>query len=134
MEETFAASDEQRKAVTSRSRREQDKFKTFPGWTKLNTDRASKGNPAPAGAARLVRDALHRLIMGSEAGVGCCNVLKDESWVGKIGLEMAWKMGVRWLLLVFDYQVAQLFLSKNHEEAGCYSMGQRQTTMLHLRI
>lgn len=45
--------------------------------------------------------------------------LKDESWVVKIGLEMAWKMGVRWLLLVFDYQVVQLFLSKNHEEAGC---------------
>ncbi|KAB5557447.1 hypothetical protein DKX38_008356 [Salix brachista] len=70
----------------------------------LNTDSASRCNPAHAGAGRLVRDALHRFIMGSEAGVGYCNVLKDESWVVKIGLEMAWNMGVCWLLLVFDYE------------------------------
>ncbi|KAJ6773879.1 hypothetical protein OIU79_017348 [Salix purpurea] len=60
--------------------------------------------------------------MGSEAGVGYCNVLKDESWVVKIGLERAWNMGVWWLLLVFDYQVVRLLLSKNHEEDGSYSM------------
>lgn len=88
----------------------------------MNSDSASRCNPAHAGAGRLVRDALHRFIMGSEAGVGYGNVLKDESWVVKIGLEMAWNMGVWWLLLVFDYQVVRLLLSKNHEEAGSYSM------------
>ncbi|KAG5246215.1 hypothetical protein IMY05_005G0163800 [Salix suchowensis] len=101
-EETFDTSSEQRKAETSRrSRREEGKFKTIPDWTRLSTDSASRCNPAHAGAGRLVRDALHRFIMGSEAGVGYGNVLKDESWVVKIGLEMAWNMGVWWLLLVF---------------------------------
>ncbi|KAF9682890.1 hypothetical protein SADUNF_Sadunf05G0155000 [Salix dunnii] len=65
-------------------------FKTLPGWTRLNTDSASKCNPAHAGAGRLVRDALHRFIMGSEAGVGYCNILKDESWE----TARSWTLGV----------------------------------------
>ncbi|KAJ6352416.1 hypothetical protein OIU76_001611 [Salix suchowensis] len=86
-EETFDTSSEQRKAETSRrSRREEGKFKTIPDWTRLSTDSASRCNPAHAGAGRLVRDALHRFIMGSEAGVGYGNVLKDESWVVKIDM------------------------------------------------
>ncbi|KAJ6681348.1 hypothetical protein OIU74_019765 [Salix koriyanagi] len=52
--------------------------------------------------------------MGSEAGVGYGNVLKDESWVVKIGLEMAWNMGVWWLLLVFrgNDRRCKLFIQK----------------------
>ena len=48
------------------------------GWTKVNVDRASKGNPKEVGYGGLVKDANDRWLGGFMCNLGNCSAIITE--------------------------------------------------------
>jgi len=70
---------------------------------KLSVDGCSKGNPGVAGAGGLIRDSLGSWIKGfAVSSTGLCTSVKAELWAVVTGLELAWPMVLRRLILEMD--------------------------------
>lgn len=72
------------------------------GAVKLNTDGSSHGNPGMAGAGGLLRDHLGRFIAGFSANIGISTGVTAECRALELGLELAWNMGFRRILIEVD--------------------------------
>ncbi|XP_031402735.1 uncharacterized protein LOC116212324 [Punica granatum] len=72
------------------------------GWIKLNTDGASKGNPGPAGAGGVLRKEDGVWTASFARNVGIATAVVAELWGVLSGLELAWELGYRLVLLEVD--------------------------------
>ncbi|PKI44165.1 hypothetical protein CRG98_035458 [Punica granatum] len=91
-------------------------LKLDTGWMKLNTDGASKGNPGRSGAGGLLRDSDGRWVHGYVRNVGITTSFSAELWAVRTGLEMAWDLGFRRIILEVDSEtVVRLVLSSNDQ-------------------
>ncbi|CAL1412960.1 unnamed protein product [Linum trigynum] len=91
------------------------------GWVKLNIDGASAGNPGPAGAGGLIRDAQGRWIAGFVAKIGEASAALAELWAFYHGLTLALKFGVNNLVIETDSQLAILLISNRHDPVHPYA-------------
>ncbi|PKI39106.1 hypothetical protein CRG98_040530 [Punica granatum] len=82
-----------------------------PGWIKVNTDGASRGNPGLAGAGGLICGDDGRWICGFVHNVGFATSTIAKLWGALVGLELAWDRGYRYVVLELDSQVVQRLLS-----------------------
>lgn len=73
---------------------------------KVNTDRASKGNPGLATAGGLLRDSAGNWLAGFAYNIGVDSSLGAELWAIRSGLELAWSRGYTKLLVESDSRVA----------------------------
>jgi hypothetical protein len=71
---------------------------------KINVDGASSGNPGPAGAGGLLRDFTGKWLKGFVINVGVATNTTAEFWGILKGLELAWELGFRSLLLESNSQ------------------------------
>ncbi|CAL1368627.1 unnamed protein product [Linum trigynum] len=72
----------------------------------VNTDGASNGNPGPAGAGGVIRDAMGNWLGGFVVNIGTATAALAELWAIFHGLELAWKLGFRVVKLASDSQLA----------------------------
>ncbi|PKI65311.1 hypothetical protein CRG98_014275 [Punica granatum] len=88
-----------------------------PGWIKLNTDGASKGNPSPAGAGGVLRKEDGVWIVGFARYVGIATAAVAELWGVLSGLELAWELGYRHVLLEVDSLLVTRLISGSGSRA-----------------
>ncbi|PKI40487.1 hypothetical protein CRG98_039123 [Punica granatum] len=88
------------------------------GWIKVNTNGAAKGKPGMAGAGGLIRDDFGRWLGGFSQNIGITTSIAAELWAVKMGLELAWDLGVTKLILEVDFEVVCHFLRSNHNDVG----------------
>ncbi|KAG7555110.1 Reverse transcriptase domain [Arabidopsis suecica] len=88
------------------------------GWTKINTDGASRGNPGLATAGGLLRDEGGNWICGFALNIGICSAPMAELWGVYYGLYIAWEKGITRVELEVDSEIVVGFLttgiSENH--------------------
>ena len=81
-------------------------------WVKVNVDGASKGNLGKARCGGLIRDETGRWLGGFTSKLGICNALTVELWGVLHGLNLAWELGFRKIILEIDSQVVTFVLNK----------------------
>lgn len=82
-----------------------------PGWVKLNTDGASKGNPGLAGCGEIIRGHRGEVLEMFAAKCEICSSTQAELWGVVRGLAVAWNAGYRQVQLNVDLLiVVQLVL------------------------
>lgn len=80
------------------------------GWFKLNINCSSHGNPSLAGVRGIICDHHGRFISAYHVHVGRCSAFKAECWALKLGLEVAWTIGYRRLIVKMDSQSLYLLI------------------------
>ncbi|WCJ44200.1 RNA-directed DNA polymerase (reverse transcriptase)-related family protein [Euphorbia peplus] len=85
-----------------------------PGWVKLNTDGAVKGNSFRSSAGGLIRDCNGNWIRGFSKKIGSCSVLKAELWGILEGLKMSWDMGLRKVQVEVDNQLCVDLIGRSY--------------------
>ena len=90
------------------------------GWSKLNVDGASKGNPGPAGAGGLLRGPYGNWIRGFALSIGLCSSVKAELIALLRGLKLAKDEGITKLLVHTDSQVIIRKLNMLHSKNSTY--------------
>ncbi|CAL1397044.1 unnamed protein product [Linum trigynum] len=91
------------------------------GWTTLNVDGASNGNPGPAGAGGLLRDHTGRWIKGFVSNVGSASATLAELWAINHGIDLAWKEGFRTLKIESDSKMAIQLIENRHDPVHPYA-------------
>lgn len=86
------------------------------GWTKLNTDGASHGNPSLATAGGVLRDHTGRWCYGFSLNIGICSATLAELWRVYYGLYIAWEQRVTRLELEVDSKLVVGFLKDGVSE------------------
>ncbi|KAG7599188.1 Reverse transcriptase zinc-binding domain [Arabidopsis suecica] len=81
------------------------------GWTKLNTDGASRGNPGLATAGGVLRDGEGAWRGGFALNIGICSAPLAELWGVYYGLYIAWERGYRRVELEVDSEIVVGFLT-----------------------
>lgn len=74
------------------------------GWTKLNTDGATEGNPGLACAGGLIWDDFGRR-GGFVHNIGVATAINAELWTVRSGLDLTWDLGFRRVVLEVDSEV-----------------------------
>ncbi|CAL1373122.1 unnamed protein product [Linum trigynum] len=87
------------------------------GWGKMNTDGAAQGSPRIASAGGALRDSQGTWLGGFCSKMGNGTAIMAELWGILQGLQLAWKKGIRFLILESDSQLA-LDLIKNRTDAA----------------
>ncbi|MED6171274.1 hypothetical protein PIB30_117389 [Stylosanthes scabra] len=72
------------------------------GWVKLNTDGAVWDSKNMAGCGGLIRTYDGSWVAGFTAKLGNCQVFQAELWGMRHGLQMAWDLGVRRIIVETD--------------------------------
>lgn len=88
-----------------------------PGWTKLNTDGASRGNPGNATAGSVLRDEAGDWIGGFSLNIGICTAPLAELWGVYYGLYIAWEKRVTRLEVEVDSELVVGFLNSGISNA-----------------
>lgn len=91
----------------------------FPpsGWFKINTDGVSKGNPGSAGCGGILRDDVGNWVQGFGYHIGHCSAYMAELWGIFRGLQIAWKLGIKKLIVESDsYSAIQSITAYIKEE------------------
>ncbi|CAA7057593.1 unnamed protein product [Microthlaspi erraticum] len=81
------------------------------GWTKLNTDGASHGNPGAATAGGVLRNGDGQWCGGFALNIGRCTAPWAELWGVYYGLCIAWEKQVRRLEVEIDSSMVVGFLT-----------------------
>ncbi|PKI49381.1 hypothetical protein CRG98_030309 [Punica granatum] len=89
-------------------------------WCNLNTDGAAEGNPGKAGARGLIRDEHGKWLGGFAQNIGITTSVLAELWAVKTGLELAWDLEVRKLILEVDSEVVYHLLQSNRDQPVGY--------------
>ncbi|KAL4393368.1 hypothetical protein AHAS_Ahas02G0045000 [Arachis hypogaea] len=85
------------------------------GWVALNTDGAAKGNPGLASCGGAIRDHRGRWLGGFSRSIGLCSAFNAELWGIHDGLNLAWTMGMRKIIIYSD-AAAVIALINNRRE------------------
>jgi ribonuclease HI len=72
------------------------------GWIKLNSDGACKGNNGISGCGGLFRNSDGRWIKGYAKKIGSCDAFHAEMWGLYLGLDMAWRDHISYLIIESD--------------------------------
>jgi ribonuclease HI len=88
-----------------------------PNGMKLNVDGCSKGNPGLAAARGLIRDCMGSWIRGFAINAGICTSVRAELWTVITGLELAWSLGFRKIILESNSLVVVGLLLKQSVKA-----------------
>ncbi|KAL4307123.1 uncharacterized protein LOC107605009 [Arachis ipaensis] len=72
------------------------------GWVKLNTDGSVKEEAKKAGCGGLLRTQQGEWIGGFTANLGYCQITQAEMWAVLYGLQMAWNLGMRRVIVEMD--------------------------------
>ncbi|XP_016178547.1 uncharacterized protein LOC107621000 [Arachis ipaensis] len=93
------------------------------GWVKLNTDGAVEKNQKIAACGGLIRTNEGKWVAGFIANLGNCNVIHAELKGVFHGLEMAWDLGMRRMIVEMDFKEGVEFITrrKEDEERCCYN-------------
>lgn len=68
-----------------------------PGWVKVNTDGASRGNPGLATSGGVIRNEEGDWCGGFAVNIGVCSAPLAEIWGVYYGLSTAWNQGsLKW--------------------------------------
>ncbi|KAG7593917.1 AAA+ ATPase domain [Arabidopsis thaliana x Arabidopsis arenosa] len=81
------------------------------GWSKMNTDGASQGNPGLATAGGVLRNSAREWCGGFTLNIGRCSALLAELWGVYYGLYTAWEHRVTRLVLEVDSSLLVGFLT-----------------------
>ena len=95
----------------------------FPpaGWCKLNTDGASGASSREAGCGGILRNDQGHWIGGFSYRIGNYTAIIAELWGILIGLEWAWNMGIKKIILECDSKVAVSMLLPRVESRKGYN-------------
>ena len=94
-----------------------------PNWYKLNTDRASCGNPGRARGDRVIRGNAGNWIRGFTRYIGSTTSIIVEFWLLRDGLQMAIQLGVQNLKVELDVKViVDLIISRNSSNVAYSSL------------
>ncbi|KAA3475772.1 non-LTR retroelement reverse transcriptase-like [Gossypium australe] len=112
------------------------------GWTLINTDGASRGNPGSAAAAVCLRDDTGKWVARSVTNLGICSAALAEIMAVYQGLKLAWDYGIRKCILESDSELALSWLRTEpdpshqfaHLISGCRQLLRRPwtTQMRHI--
>ncbi|KAF7837882.1 ribonuclease H [Senna tora] len=93
-------------------------------WLKVNVDGACKSSTTErASCGGVIRDHEGRFLLGFAKNLGYCDVISAELWGIKLGLEVAWEMGARKIVIETDSTYAhQLVLSRVQKLHPCLSL------------
>ena len=69
------------------------------GWTTLNIDGSTVGNPGKAGCGRLLHNSEGSWLKGFARGVGCTTSCVAELWALRDGLNLASSLGIESLII-----------------------------------
>lgn len=72
------------------------------GWIKLNVDGAVVRHSLKAGCGGVFRDGGGNWLMGFTREIGVCHTNLAEFWAILIGLEIAWNLGIKNIILESD--------------------------------
>ncbi|KAK4252647.1 hypothetical protein QN277_014392 [Acacia crassicarpa] len=72
------------------------------GWLKLNVDGASTIQSSKAGCGGVIRDCLGNWVVGFAKSIGDCNASNAEEWAIVEGLQLAWDLGFKKIILESD--------------------------------
>ncbi|CAA7022190.1 unnamed protein product [Microthlaspi erraticum] len=89
-----------------------------PGWIKINTDGASKGNSGLAYAGGVIRDANGAWCQGFALNIGMCTAPLAELWGVYYGLVIAWERRSQRVELEVDSEVVVGFLKSGISEVN----------------
>nr|ABW81036.1 unknown [Arabidopsis lyrata subsp. lyrata] len=81
------------------------------GWSKMNTDGASQGNPGLATASGVLRNSDGKWCGGFALNIGRCSAPLAELWGVYYGLYTAWEHRVTRLVLEVDSSLVVGFLT-----------------------
>ncbi|KAL4299382.1 hypothetical protein AHAS_Ahas17G0095300 [Arachis hypogaea] len=84
-------------------------------WVALNTDGIAKGNPSPASCGGAIRDHPERWLGGFSRSIGLCSAFNVELWGIHDGLNLAWTMEMRKIIIYSD-AVAVTALINNRQK------------------
>lgn len=87
------------------------------GWTKLNTDRASHGNPGLATVGGVLQDRDGNWCGGFALNIGICLVPLAKLWGVYYGIYIAWEKRVTRLELEVDSEIVVGFLKTGISES-----------------
>lgn len=85
-------------------------------WIKLNVDESKSHQSKIAGCGGVLRGSTGYWLRGFSRNLGNCSVLLEELWGILTGLELAWELGFRNILLESDSHNAVSLLTKNHSQ------------------
>lgn len=88
---------------------------TYPpvDWFKLNTDGAVKRNLGIAGCGGVLRDSCGSWIAGFGANLGIATVTEAELWGLYHGLQMAWNVGCKKIIVEMDSLIVLQLMQKD---------------------
>ncbi|CAA7029707.1 unnamed protein product [Microthlaspi erraticum] len=87
-----------------------------PGWVKVNTNGASRGNPGLATAGGVLRDESGSWLRGFALNIGICMAPLAELWGVYYGLCMVWESKAERVELEVDSEIVAGFLKTRIEE------------------
>uniref|UniRef100_A0A2C9VZT4 RNase H type-1 domain-containing protein n=1 Tax=Manihot esculenta TaxID=3983 RepID=A0A2C9VZT4_MANES len=91
------------------------------GWVKLNVDGSCLGNPGPASIGGLLRDASANWLSGFGLNIGEMSILNAEIIGISIGLQLAWSMGFRRVIVESDSLQAVRLI--NEKDISAHPLG-----------
>ncbi|KAE8679315.1 hypothetical protein F3Y22_tig00111402pilonHSYRG01195 [Hibiscus syriacus] len=92
------------------------------GWYKLNSDGARNIETGETTCGGAVRDPNERWIIGYSKAIGRCSVLDAELWGVVVGLEVAWNLGLRDVMIETDNKDVIQLLQQRKEMNQSSSM------------
>ncbi|KAK8630158.1 hypothetical protein V6N13_078964 [Hibiscus sabdariffa] len=93
------------------------------GWLKLNADGARASLDGRASCGGVLRDHNGSWIRGFSKFIGRCSVVEAELWGIAVGMELAWSMGCRQLIVELDSSDALRMLQQCSSEVCSYIIG-----------
>ena len=88
------------------------------GWVTLNTDGYAKNGSNLVGGGGLLRDHAGRWIEGFPINLRSCSTLEVELWVIIHGLHIAWRKGIRSLMVETDSTLAYSWISRDRRDSN----------------
>ncbi|KAK8494673.1 hypothetical protein V6N11_076642 [Hibiscus sabdariffa] len=92
------------------------------GWWKVNTDGSHLLGSGASACGGVIRDCDGRWIRVFTKAIGQCSILEAELWGVHVGLEVAWSLGCRKLLVELDNQDAIRIMQQRHGCSGVSSL------------
>ncbi|KAF7830019.1 reverse transcriptase [Senna tora] len=86
-------------------------------WVKVNVDGAvSRDSSERASCGGVVRNHEGHFVLGFNKSLGSCDVLTAELWGVRLGLEMAWELGLRKVVIELDSLCAHQLIHAQVQE------------------
>ncbi|KAK8689240.1 hypothetical protein V6N13_087962 [Hibiscus sabdariffa] len=92
------------------------------GWWKVNTDGSHLSDSGSSACDGVIRDSSGLWIRGFTKFIGPCSILEAELWDIHVGLELAWKLGCRKLIVESDNRDAVRIIEQGHGCVGVSSL------------